>query len=56
MILNIIISILVGLFVLTLLRLFVETITSLVTKIPIESHYWIVPAIFAMAIYFCSHL
>ena len=48
MIINIIISILVG--------LFVETITSLVTKIPIESHYWIVPAIFAMAIYFCSHL
>ena len=56
MILNIIISILVGLFVLTLLAFFAEIVACHKVGKPIMPHFWIIPAIFAMAIYFCSHL
>jgi hypothetical protein len=56
MIVNIITSVLVGFFVLTLLGGIVEVVYNLKNSSPTESRVWIVPSIFAMAIWFCSHI
>lgn len=56
MIINIITSVLVGFFVLTLLSGIIEVAYNLKNSNPTESRVWIVPSIFAMAIWFCSHL
>jgi hypothetical protein len=56
MIANIITSILVGFFVLTLLSGIIDVAYNLKNSNPTECRVWIVPAIFAMAIWFFSHL
>jgi hypothetical protein len=56
MILNIITSVLVGFFVLTLLSGLIEVAYNLKNEHPTESKVWIVPSIFAMATWFCCHL
>lgn len=56
MIVNIITSVLVGFFVLTLLGGIIEVAYNLKNSNPTERRVLNVPAILAMAIWFCSHL
>lgn len=56
MLLNIITSIFVGFFILTLLGGIVEFLYNLKFNQATTARYWIIPAIFAAAVWFCTHL
>ncbi len=56
MTLNIITSLLIGLFTATFLRGMIKVAYNLKTKQPTHGSVWLVPSILAMAIWFCLHL